>query len=200
MNRREIAALACRILALWLFTQAATSLVTTIVEVVTLFNIWDDITRGANQSGISAPFGVLLGMSPTLVMIAIGVLLWKKADSVASRMVSDDPAPVTSAQATREDLLGVAYSAMGMFILASSLPELGRTIAQLLAADGVGLQNQQLWQNGAWQGRFWGELTQIAIGLWLLLGSRGIVRALRKLQRPDVETPIPEEALPQEPN
>jgi len=133
-------------------------------------------------------------------VVAVGVWLWNKADSVASRMVSDDPAPVTSAQATREDLLGVAYSAMGMFILASSLSELGKTIGQLLAAEHLGVQPHQMWQNSAWQFRFWGGLSQIGIGLWLLLGSRGIVRVLRKLQRPDVETPIPEEPLPQEPN
>jgi hypothetical protein len=200
MNRREIAALACKILALWLLTQAATLLVTTVVAIVTLASVLIAGQGRWNEAGLSALLGVLFGAGPTLVTAGIGVWLWKKANSMASRMVSDDPAPVASAQATREDLLGVAYSAMGMFILASSLPELGKTIAQLLVARGLGLQSYQMWQNPTWQFRFWGGLSQIAIGLWLLLGSRGIVRALRKLQRPDVEAPIAEEAIPQEPN
>ncbi|MHC4982985.1 MAG: hypothetical protein ACYTF6_07440, partial [Planctomycetota bacterium] len=92
MTRHEIAQLACRILALWLFCQTALSLYG--VVWLLIFAIPRLFSDGFNLRELAGP-GVagLVGLGAAL----IGALLWWKSGRIASRMTSPDTTPVTSA-------------------------------------------------------------------------------------------------------
>jgi hypothetical protein len=113
MTRREIATLACKILALWMFAQAAFFvagvLLMGIISIAAIFTDrgfrWDELA-GAAVTGV-----------PALGMLFIGLYFWYRASRLAARMVSDDETPVTRPDITQADLMAVAFSTIGVFTL-----------------------------------------------------------------------------------
>lgn len=127
---------------------------------------------------------VVYGIVPPLVLLAIGTFLWKKADAIALHIYphNDDPATCDINAAATTDLLAVAFASIGMYILVSAIPELVNQIARPMA---MGVSMQQAWENAGWQVEFWTSLLQVGLGLWLMLGMRGIARIVKRFQRDD---------------
>jgi hypothetical protein len=100
MTRTELAEFACKLLALWAFTQAALYgsgvLLMIVIAVSGVFRSrgfqWQDLVEAA-VTGV-----------PALGSIVVGVFLWHGASRLASKMVPSDPALVTQPDVSRESL------------------------------------------------------------------------------------------------
>src|SRR5262245_32495917 len=128
MTRREIAKLACQILALWWFSQG----------VITAAGIllWAGFTAigaafGARGFDWVQLTGSLVMAVPALGYLIAGWFFWTRATRIAGRMMPDDATPVTRPDMTQADVMIVAFTAIGVFTLVPVLRELGSDLYYL---------------------------------------------------------------------
>jgi hypothetical protein len=167
MSRREIAALACRILALWVFLQGimnATGIVWLIYQNVLRFSRFQR-DGYADLLGFTTVGGVIFSAH-----LIIALLIWWRASSIAARMVSEDPSPVSGVGLSRRDALAIGFPIAGACVLLSNSPALLNAVVQLYR---VSLGFPQI---PRMQIELWGTVFQAALGLLLMFGGRWLAR------------------------
>jgi hypothetical protein len=201
MSRREIAILACKILALWLFADAAyefPSLLTMLV--VTIPNLFAHPKLGAVDVA-----GALVSGLPALGPITAGTILWRGSSWFAGKMIPNDPTanptpdtspdttPLTRPDINYDSVLSIALIAVGVRALIPSI----RRLADGLLRIATGHQPfRDLWHDPAWQGFFWSEIITLAFALYLIFDSHGIAKIIHSLRRPDPEKSNSSESQP----
>lgn len=172
MDARTLGAAAVRFYALMLvigFLGAAPQLVT-----------WLSV----EPSGEWMAVGSLLSLAVTLAAAAFLLMRTK----TVVRWVARDLEPGADVEPPRASELGVmAFSLAGLVFVVRGLEWLVRTGAQwYLSAAYTRFHTRELTSYD--KAGIAGALLMTAIGLWLMLGSRGILRVVQRLQRP----PIPD--------
>ena len=154
MNKREVAILACRAFALYLIFWLVIQL-----EVVSY--VWAT-ARGSELSAQRYP----LILIPFATAVVLAILVWRKAGWLADRMVAGIPETEASATTlTAADLQVVAFTVVGLVLLVRTIPRAATVLRR----------PAEIAYLVSW-------LIQLALGVWLLLGSRGIVCVLRKIR------------------
>lgn len=158
MNKKEIAKLACRILSVYNIVKAAS------LVFMSLY--------GSNLT-------TFLQFSPSFILLfALGIVLWLAADQLAGAMISDFDTQEGATGFSIEDAYNVAFATLGLFVLATALPELISSVMKIYIAD-------QIRFSGIKQTSIIGVIqytVQLLIGLGLFAGSRGLVRIVRTLR------------------
>jgi hypothetical protein len=177
LTRQEIAQLACRVVALWVFA-------------IFLYEFYGVLALIVVQMATAREYGggprwtelLVSGIFPLGHLLVAG-LLWAMSRWIARRMVGDDPSPVLHVSIRAEDLTAIAFAAVGVFIFVSAMKDLGGMIyLQTREPDA------HIWQTPQWLAKFWGNATGLVLAIWLLMGGRSIVRFLRSFggpERPD---------------
>lgn len=177
MTRRDIAGLACRIIAVYLLTQAVLSLAGG--AVATLFGIASMISRGRTE--FEYFFGSAVYILPGIGSGLAGWFLWAKSVRIAARMVPDEPVSISLGSVTAADLLSIALSISGVFVTLNAVAYIVRNFA-LITAE----RNFSYWRStSSWNQTFWSAVVELALGIWLIFGSRGIAAIIRKLRHQD---------------
>lgn len=116
MSKREVAELACRILALWFLVANLHALVG--MPVSFFAGVWSLVSReGFNEYGISLVIGSLL-----FAFIAFVVwFLWTRSAWIASKLVPDDATYSRWPHIRVADLQVAAFSTVGLFVLIRGL-------------------------------------------------------------------------------
>jgi hypothetical protein len=174
LTRLEIAELACKILALWIFAQAALGITPVLLFCFVAF---------FQHSSGSVFAAVTVSALMPLGFLFVGVLLWKKAEAIARRMVGSDPTPVVRTELDAKGLMSIAFAAIGLYAVWASSEDLFRKIAQVfLIVHEQGIDRANIWGNINWNASLLGTLGSLAFAVWLLLGSRGIVRIVQRIR------------------
>jgi len=99
------------------------------------------------------------------------------ADSIAAVLAGKEEAPVVKAVVEKYSLQQIAFSAVGVFIVAAALPRISEIVVSL-SVQGPMRQEVVL--------RTWGTIVafvlQLAIGIYLFFGSKGLVGLLKKIK------------------
>lgn len=177
MTKRDIASLACRIIAVYLFTEAALSLSGGLIATL--------VALGTMMSELRWEFLHFLQTAiyivPGIGMAIAGWILWIKSERVAQLMVADDSTFVVVAQLTAADILSIALSISGVFMFVDSIQHLVRNLA-LITQE----KDFSYWkQTPSWNQALWSAGIEFAFSLWLIFGSRGIASIIRKLRHQD---------------
>jgi hypothetical protein len=174
LTRLEIAELACKIFALWVFAHAALTIAPLLVFLfVAPFQL--DSGRPFASSALFAvmPAGEIL----------VGVLLWTMSRAIGRRMVRDATAPVARTDIGAEHLMSIAFAVVGIYaVWASCEGLLQKAASAFYIARERGIESAWFWTDIEWKSRLLGTLGSLAFGLWLLFGSRGIVRIVRRIR------------------
>jgi hypothetical protein len=178
MNRRDIAALICKSLALLMFAQAAFLSITAILLIIFMF-VAAPFRRWFDWSQF---YAYLILSVPVFATLIVGLIYWKRSNSIASRMVSADPAPVTKLSITVQDVMIVAFSIAGVFILVDGMRDL---VAMVYLAHRYNFTASEFWYDS----QTWTALVQLSLAIWLVLGSRGIVSAIYWLRTAGIRDP-----------
>lgn len=176
MNKRDVAFLSCRVLALYTWIHVVFRLDYLEAGVYGLFQ--------TEQLSLSLTLRVLYFLSASLPLIlfaALGALLWSRAAWLADRMLrgaDSEPAPLPADPHT---IQAIAFSAIGLFVLMQTIPTFASKMMTAVMAQRHD-QTQYELLDWRWKTSVTATLIQIAVSLWLLLGARGIVNALTNLR------------------
>ncbi len=167
MNKREIAILACRIFAIY-----AVFHVLIYIE-YGLMGIWGIIHLypPEQMGGILGLVGIIC--APLAITLAFGICIWLRAEWVADRMLTNVDSANVASKPHAEDIQTIAFSVVGLVLITHAIPKLSVHIVQiyhLLQREPVGL-----WHLVEQCIAF---VIEFGLGLWLLLGSRGLVKLI----------------------
>jgi len=134
ITKREVAALICRILALWLGVR---SVLQVLLMAVNIAMIASGTQPGADLSWLVFSFAYLAAQ-----VVVLGVL-WFGAAAIARLMVPVDGPAMPQQQWSAGDLMTVAVCVLGLFLLATGAAQavggiFGEQVARLIAMDPYG--------------------------------------------------------------
>lgn len=173
MKPREMAFAGCRLLAIY--------------WVLSALNIfWNNasILLSSGNSGIEGPGGLFetLGMGILIFVLnlAVAAVLWFWAPSLA-RAIAGAAHPGSKSSDDRVEVAWqeTLFSAAGLFIAVTAIPEIGHVAYQIAGIEGRPAYEPQL---TSLRGQMLLKATQLAIGLALFFGGRGLSGLLNKIR------------------
>lgn len=178
MSKREIIILAFKIIAIIVVIQSLFLITTLLAQTITMF--------GKLNSGVGVDLDSILSVLPYLVgfmlYFGLGIHLWTMAGSYADRMSRDFPSFKEDKKVVPEDIKEIAFSAVGIYVIASSIPQIVQLILQLIDyLPTAPLRNFP--RSNYIFANLISTIIKLGIGFWLLLGSRGIINTIDKLRR-----------------
>jgi hypothetical protein len=185
MTQFEIAKLACRVIAVYLFGIGIIYLGSFLGEVGAMILSLSRV-RGMNLA-------VLLGGSGFIAVCygGVGALLWNLSGNLAGRIAGDSTGPITGVPDAGRAMLPLAFTAVGAFAFI--------TVAGAFAGDiAYAMQPTSSRYSGSafWTPRLWSHGVELALSLWFIFGSRGIaavvhwVRTAGDKSRPPADGPM----------
>jgi len=167
MTKRELAALACKILALWVFYVCIRVLGYLILPFVGTPSGWT--VEGVLRQ-------IVLVVGPSLGVFVFALLLWKGADRLAGQMVDDDPTPIGFAKVDYSGLLTVAIMVLGVVLVTVAIASIISSV--MSAALYRQIEKKELPLRGVEYGVELSQIINLLVGMWLILGTKRIVRFL----------------------
>lgn len=190
MNKREIAILAFKVLAVYFALGSFGS----IESLISNWYLFQPEQRTQMISFHLLPAGISVG---------IGVLLWMSSESIASRVFSNFSSETNAPTIQRppEEILEIAFAIIGLWLVVHSFPSVINSIAlyifslrgeQSLMGGTIPLtpeQNRQLFDIRA-KASIVSNLIELLIGLVLLVGTRSSVNLLKRIRNTFLFTPV----------
>ena len=164
MTKREIFAVALKLFGIYLLVRSIESLRSIAYFLVAT------LTRG--PQGAWFFLGDLL---PLMLYIGGSFCLIKWAAPIAGKLSGKEEAPEVKAVVEKDSLQQIAFSAVGIFIIAAALPRISQTVATF-SVQWSELERLRIWA------AIVGLALQLAIGLFLFFGSKGLAGILKKLK------------------
>jgi hypothetical protein len=117
----------------------------------------------------------IIAVFPSVLFFLFGIILWFIAPYLANAVFKPKPDD-TNSQVSVEDYHSVAFSVAGLYLLTMSLSAIVEFIVH-------NLQMVKTTGESPLTSLIIIAVFKIVIGLWLILGSKGIVNAIRRLRR-----------------
>jgi hypothetical protein len=167
MSRRDWTELCLKLFALFLLIRGLAQLP----------SFFAALLMNTNAVGIPGALFLLTGL---LVPLLAALLLWHSAPSLSGRIWASPTAAQDLSPASVSDVQTVLFSAIGLYVLVTSVPALLQTVVayqQVKALGGAALSPTVVTQH--WTRAL--ELgLKVALSLWLLLGSQAIVHLVQR--------------------
>ena len=126
-------------------------------------------------------FGSLSAMMPMLIMIAVSILLWIFAGKLANCFVGKKEDTGIAQKIEYDKLQYIGFSIAGVLVVANAIPDLFACIYQLSEMSKMQMDyGDKLYST--YIEKTISASIQSALGLWLLFGSNGILKAIKKLR------------------
>jgi len=172
---RDLAVTACKILSLFTVVLALKSVNMPVTWPVAIMN---DPARSVSVLLIITVF------MPTLIFLILAGLFWFKAGNIAGRMVSSGgDGAVENRLFNFKEVQILAFSVVGVLVLADALPVLAvfsANLVMMLTSNPTFDLKKMIALNFIPQGA--GLAVRLAIGIWLLLGAKGLCVFLKNIR------------------
>lgn len=173
MRERNIATIALKVMAIYIFIQS--------IKYISYFistSYFQFVNQDVGKSLITNM--IVTSLVPAVILIIFGLILWVKASKIAEHMVICDD--VDDRNVNVEGLQSAAFSVVGLVILVNIVQDLPKFIFQIMNLRGsyillkstTGLEIKI---------SIVIIVIRFAIGLILLLKSRGIVGLIKSLRK-----------------
>ena len=190
MSKREIAALACRVLALYLGSNIVSLVGALVSSILILFQI--------RASSTTLPAGsitalILQTVLPSVLYLVFALFLWFRADHLAARMMPGQESAVPAPAFSEQDLRSLSISIIGLTILIDGIGNLSPIAAYLMHT-----RETDFWANkpNSILPQTLQAAVQLGIGLFLLRGIRGTKAFLQAGRPPDTAVMEPAPPVP----
>lgn len=127
---------------------------------------------------VSSAFIVLIGLSPIL----IAIFLWRFPLAVASKLIPQTDASTKPGALDEVEFQVTAFSILGLWVLVSAIPDIFYWVTYVYRIKNIGfgqVRTELTPQNIA---SITSTIAEFILGVWLLLGSKGLVGMVRKLR------------------
>lgn len=172
-----LAFVACRIVALLLAVRAVVPFANGVFSILAAI-FWRD-----SPPGVALQVAGIYLVS-VIVMILPAALLWFAAGPIASRMLrhAETRSSMTFDAALLTD---VAFKIIGVLLIVDAVPWTSTLIA--LTWSGQGVFTQSTFKE--YVPPLLGSAIKVALGLWLVLGTHGILRLIDRIRTAGIEKP-----------
>ena len=178
MNLRSLASLSCRLLAL----------ITAVGVIHSSSALLIPLSYALSpNAGTAFPVTeFLLQLAPIATLILVSMILWMQADHIGARMVDESDESLVNVPKD-QSLQALAFSVMGLHVLTGVLPRLAQQIIVSLTTNSASANTAYpppadifvaTMQIGGWVSL----AVELALGLWLLFGARGLVFLLANIR------------------
>lgn len=181
MYLKHWAALFCKVLAIYILVGCIKYLSVIVAMPVSAMGVelWQMIILGLSY------------LAPFVLELALAWFLWARAGYLSEKMAGSEVGISEENQADMEALQVMVFSAAGVLVLSDALPDLVRQLYSLIVMQHIKFSGAG-WNHVSTIANTAGAVVKLAMGLWLLLGSRGIVRLLGYLRKVGVAKNEPE--------
>jgi hypothetical protein len=169
MSKREVAGLAIKLMGVWILITVLVYLPISIGGVI-----------GIEHRGGTGLWMALWYLLPSIVSLGWGVLIALFSEKIAGWLIKEDKAMGSVGAIQTRDVLTVGFTIMGLFLIVTDIPDLIFRVAQYF-------QMRNNYENMGRPGvsetiHMFGPVIQIALGVWLFAGSRGIVKLWERIR------------------
>ncbi|MHC4881868.1 MAG: hypothetical protein ACYTFX_09545 [Planctomycetota bacterium] len=162
MTKREIASLAIKLMGVFI-------LIRSISSVPVVFYAW----RPSENIGFLQSVLMLL---LSILLIIIPLVIIRLADRVAVWLIKDDTHTGTIVTSiSKDDIMIMAVSCIGLYFIITAIPSLVMNLSFYFR-----LSASSFWQNAF--RTLVAPAVQLGLGVWLFVGSRGIVKLWKKIR------------------
>lgn len=197
MTNRDLAMLLAKLLGLWFSVSFP-------IGLAGLAQAWA-WTERTMEPGIPT-FAILALILPSLVYLGVGVSLWFSGESVA-RTIFPEERPLGSTTLTHEGVIAVGLGLMGIYLLASGIPDLVnagalvalsyRTQQTVLGPEALSAEQRALWFDATAKARVAEAAAQILLGVVLIQGPKRLKAAILRAKREVLGGPLEDEPGPE---
>jgi hypothetical protein len=158
----------CRLLAVVMLGWGVQSAIEALAQMI------DFLPRSAFSAVTMALYGVGSAL-PASIWLILGWYCWAKAPLVADRMARDRTENLWPQGMNADELLATMTMGIGIYMLTGGLPAVAQYLFESFTRvqSGIGPFNN-------FYGRIVGASIRCALGLWLILGTRGILTIIRR--------------------
>ncbi|OIJ15560.1 hypothetical protein BKP35_00770 [Anaerobacillus arseniciselenatis] len=174
---RKIAFIGLRLLAIYILLQSLLHLAR-VANYYVLPLFYDSLMQ-YNANSVNAWFN----LAPFFVLLMFSILLWIFAKKISSfLLLPDQESDQSDMQISATEIQSIAFSAIGLFLIVNTLPQLFSMIPEYIQIKDVAnhLIDPRL-KYGFWFGVI-EKIVQLVLGIALFLGSRGLVGLVRKIR------------------
>jgi hypothetical protein len=138
------------------------------------------VTLFSSQNGF-ANFtqSILTMLSTSLIMLIMSILLWIFADRISIAIVNAEPESIEIHKVDYNKIAMIAFTIIGLLVLTNAIPVAIRMVIQhsLLLKSQLNYKETSMYADSI--ARIIGEIVRICIGIWLLIGSKGIIKIIK---------------------
>jgi len=159
--------------------------ITVVVRIIAVWLLFRALQVAAQMSaladGSKFPGIVALGLLGFGILLATAVvLLWVFATRIAGLLLPRDTSTTDLAQMNAQDFKQAAFSIVGLYLVATALPSLGYWVAFVQRSMKV---NPDAFNPSIeMYATIVRAVVQLIVGVYLLLGSRGLAAMIRQLR------------------
>lgn len=171
MNYRMLTKIACKLIALRFFLQG---MIFTPSIFITL------ISYKSEFPNFSQDF--LPSISSGIITLLASALLWIFADKISIAIVNEAPESIERQEIDYNKIAVIAFAIAGLMVLANAIPDATRMLIEH-SWKMTNLLNYK--ETGSYTDmvvRIIGELVKVGLGIWLVIGSKGIFKGIKSLR------------------
>jgi len=184
VTKQEIAALACRLMGVYALLLGLGGLAGPAYLLGLLFG--ETASRPVQR--VHLFWQACLLLLPVVLHVGARGFLWVLADKLAGRMVAPAPAPPPKSRVGARQLQAIAFSVVGLFLLARAIPDIAHAVTAFAFTSSEHRDRIQMVSKP----QAVGLGVQVVPGLGLLFGGRGlagIVQTVRTAGRAKAPPP-----------
>jgi hypothetical protein len=128
-----------------------------------------------------ADIGMLSATIPMIIMVVISIFLWIFADKISDRLVGEVQYVRIAQDIDYDKVQFIAFCIAGILLMGKAMPDLFSSLYQIIIMANSQISNGNRIYNG-YLAKIIGSGIQCIIGLWLVLGTGGIINIIKKLR------------------
>ncbi|MBF4691984.1 hypothetical protein [Fusibacter ferrireducens] len=139
------------------------------------------VVNHLNQSNIIENYSLFLPIATMLLTFLLGICLWIFADKIADHMIGKIQIEASKEELDYQKVQYVAFSVAGLLIISDAVPDLISALYQIVALQKYTMNSLDK-VSVAYHSQLITALLKSIFGIWLTLGSKGIINSIKKLK------------------
>lgn len=123
-------------------------------------------------------FATLMYILVCVIAVGWGLLIIILSDRIGKWLIQDDHAVELPGAVRKEDVMLVVFTCVGLYLIVTAIPTFVLYLTQLFRYGDSGISSGSYY----WVLHLTAPIVKIGIGIWLFVGSKGIVKFWQKIR------------------